>query len=392
MSQYTKRTFAEVHLDRLAHNLERLKELAPGKKICAMVKADAYGHGAPAVSKKLSACGVDWFGVATADEAIQLRREGIREPVLILGYTPVEQTGELLEYGLTQCVYSLEYAAALSTEAKRCGGVLQAHIKVDTGMSRLGVLCQDTTEVPRAAAEILKICALPGLACGGIFTHFADASDASGIFTQMQYKRFRALIDALAEEGVSFPLHHCSASAAILNFPALDFDMVRPGIALYGLHPDGGRLGEKYGLQPVMSLKSVVAFLKEIEAGATVSYGRTFKAGKKLKIATVPVGYGDGYPRVLSNSADLIIRGRRVPVVGRVCMDQLMVDVTKLESVQVGDEVLVFGESGKASLPVDELAALTDTISYELLCDLNKRVPRIYLEGEREVGVQYALR
>lgn len=385
---YLKRTWAEIDLDALEHNYHIIRTAAqPCAKICCVVKADAYGHGVPMAAQVYERLGADWFAVSNLEEAIQLRRCGIAKPVLILGYTPPSLAAELAASGISQSVLSLEYANALSSCAENAGVTVKIHLKVDTGMSRIGFLYQNPQRDFAAIEEMEAACRLPGLYPEGIFTHFAVSDEGYGgeAFTRQQFACFQQAFEALKCRGISIPLRHCANSGAVGDYPEYHLDMVRPGIILYGLHPSG-KVHKPLDLRPAMELKTVVSMVKEVEAETSVSYGRTFVTQQATRIATVPIGYADGYPRAFSDRAEMLVRGRRVPVVGRVCMDQLMLDVSGVPDVREGDVVTVFGKDGGAFLPVDELAALNETIHYEMVCLVGKRVPRIYLRGGKTVG------
>lgn len=366
----TSRTWADIYLDRLEANYHALRALLPQQKFLGIVKANAYGHGAIPVAQRLEALGADYLAVACLDEAMELRQVGIRLPILILGYTDPQFAPLLAEQALTQTIYDAEMAAALSA-ALHHGQRLRCHLKLDTGMSRLGFLC-DEVHLQAQAAVIAGLRALPGLVFEGLFTHLSDA-DGSEAFTRLQLQRFADMTGALEASGMQFPLRHCAASAAVLNYPEITgFDMVRPGILLYGHHPDNRTRG-LLQVQPVMELKTRIISLKEMPAGASISYGRTYTLPNARRIAAVPVGYGDGLPRLLSGQQEMLLHGQRVPQLGRVCMDMCMLDVTDVPA-EIGDEVTVFG----AALPLEEKAEALGTIPYELLCAVNPRVPRIY--------------
>ena len=373
MEQTRTRTWAEINLSNLEHNYHTLRAmLPPGCRFLGVVKADAYGHGAVPVARRLEALGAEYLAVACLDEALELRRAGIQAPLLILGHTPPERGGELLAHQITQTVYDLETARALSALAVGAGKRLNIHIKADTGMSRLGWLC-DQAHLEETVRTIAQVCALPGLAAEGIFTHFANA-DGDEAYTMLQFTRFLDLLDALKACGVTFAIRHCAASAAVLRYPCTHLDMVRPGIALYGHYPDPSCEGlDGPGLRPVMSLKTRVASVKTVPAGTPVSYGCTHVLERETRLAALTIGYADGLPRLCSDRWQVELHGCRAPLVGRVCMDMCMVDVTGLE-VRPGDEAEVFGES----LPVEELAGLAGTIQYELLCAVSPRVRRTY--------------
>ncbi|MCI8870471.1 MAG: alanine racemase [Lawsonibacter sp.] len=383
------RTWAEIDLDALAHNYHLLRGLTgresakPPCRTCSrflgVVKADAYGHGAVPVAKKLERLGADMLAVACLDEAAELRQAGIALPVLCLGRTPPRLAPLLLEYGVTQTVEDLAAGEILSAAAVRAGGKLNIHVKLDTGMGRLGFVYGDgdNTAVLR---EIQALCALPGLEAEGLFTHFSDA-DGSQEYTALQSDRFQDAVNELHELGADFEIYHCGASAAVLNYPWTHMGMIRPGIALYGCLPDPSVPDP--GLRPVLTLKSRVAAVRALPAGSYVSYGRTARLERDSRLAVLPAGYGDGYSRKFSNAMEVLIRGRRCPVVGRVCMDMCMADVTDVPGVQEGDTAVLYGQDGL----LEQAARLADTIPYELLCAISPRIPRLYLENGQQVSV-----
>ena len=375
MKQTQTRTWTEIDLSNLEHNYRALRAMLPqGCRFLGVVKADAYGHGAVQVARRLETLGAEYLAVACLDEALELRQAGITTPILILGYTPTERAEALLDNGITQTVYDVEMARALSDAAAAAGKTLKIHVKADTGMSRLGWLCGG--EDQSAAMEaIAQVCALPGLEAEGIYTHFANA-DGDEDYTMLQFTRFLDLLEALKERGITFAIRHCAASAAALKFPCTHLDMVRPGIALYGHYPDPSCEGlDGPGLRPVMTLKTRVASVKAVPAGTPVSYGCTHVLDRETKLAALTIGYADGLPRLCSDKLEVLIGGQRAPVVGRICMDMCMADVTGLD-VAPGDEVEVFGEH----LPIEDVAALAGTIQYELLCAVSPRVHRAYLD------------
>ncbi|MBR7133284.1 MAG: alanine racemase [Clostridia bacterium] len=370
---FLHRAWAEIDTAALIHNFEKIKELANGASLMAVVKADAYGHSAEIVVPILDKHGADCFAVSNLDEALQLRSIGIKKPILILGYTPVTAVKELAQNGISQCVYSEEYANQLSRQAVLEGIEIKIHIKLDTGMSRLGFNCRNSelTEIKTAITSAQ----LKGFVLEGVFTHFssADSNKPEDIaFTQRQYSLFKLSLEQFRACGLNPSLCHCSNSAGIIEKTDPDKSLHRPGIILYGLMPSE-TVSPLEALIPVMTLKSVVTMVKEISEGESVSYGRTYKAEKNMKLATVSIGYADGYPRILSGKAYVIINGKKAPVVGRVCMDQLTVDVSEIEAVSMGDEVILFGKE----LPVSVLAKLCNTIDYEIVCSITARVPRI---------------
>ncbi len=384
MKEILRRTWAEIDLDAVKQNFQAVRRAVnPNAKVCCVVKADAYGHGAVRMAQEYEALGADWFAVSNLEEALQLRLSGIAKPILVLGFTPAEQAKALAEHHISQCVYSSDYAEELSRHAQEAGVTVKIHVKVDTGMSRLGFYFQDINRDEATVQEVKAACTLPGLYPEGIFTHFAvsDGGKDGDAFTMRQFGCFKEMIEALLREDVEFEVRHCANSAAIFDYPLSHLDMVRAGIVIYGLSPSG-ELRNRPALSPALSLRSVVSHVKTVKPGATVSYGRDFTADREMKIATVPVGYADGYPRRLSpGGAQVLIHGKRCPILGRICMDQLMADVSHLDGVKIGDLVTLIGRDGEEELTADQLAAWEGTINYEVVCALSKRVPRVYLKG-----------
>lgn len=368
MDRAQMRTWAEIDLAALEHNYRALRSnLAPGCRFVGVVKANAYGHGAIPVARKLEELGAEYLAVACLAEAVELREGGITAPILILGGTPAEFAGELIHYGITQTVFDLPTAQAYSA-AVAAGKTLKIHLKADTGMGRLGFVGK------RRVEEILEVCALPGLEAEGLFTHFSDA-DGSEEWTMAQFTNFLDLKAALAEKGRTFPINHCAASAAMLHYPCTHLDMVRPGIALYGHYPDEKAVGlDGPGLIPVMRVKTRVAAVRTLPAGSCVSYGRTRVLSRESRLAVLPMGYADGLHRGLSNKMEVLFPGGRAPILGRICMDLCMADVTDLPAVKPGEVAEVFGQA----LPLEEKSDVLGTISYELLTAVAPRVPRVY--------------
>jgi len=389
-----KRTWAEVNLDALKKNYEQIRACTNADaKLCCVIKADAYGHGAVRVGQEFEALGADFFGVSNLEEALQLRNAGIKIPILIFGYTPAECAETLAQEKIRQCVYSVEYAKCLSKEARKAGVTVLTHIKIDTGMNRIGFPFQEIDREDERG-EILEALRLPNLNYEGIFTHFAvsDEGEMGTDFTMCQYECFSELIKFLNSQNISFDICHCANSAAILDYPQIHMNMVRAGIITYGLYPSGS-VKNKPKLYPALALKSVVSHVKTIRKGDTVSYGRIFTAEQEMKIVTIPIGYADGYPRILGERrVEVLIHGKRCKIAGRVCMDQLMVDVTHIDNVKMGDSVTLIGRASGEEILADELAEHSDSINYEIVCDIGKRVPRIYLEnGEIESIVNQVL-
>ena len=377
MEAQMKRTWAEVSMERLAHNYHNLRALTPqGTKYLGLVKADAYGHGAIPVAKELEKLGADYLGVATLDEAIEVRDAGIKTPILILGCTSAFYAEELIKYQVTQACYDIDFARELSERAVKAGGEITVHIQCDTGMTRLGFQCNEES-IDRSAREIAEAVRLPGLKAEGIFTHFSD-SDGSEEYTMMQFNRFLDIIDRVKQTGFEFAIRHCANSAATVLYPATYLDMIRPGIVQFGHFPDANMDPGLCDLVSVLELKSRVATVRTVPANTPVSYGRTNTTKRETRLAVIPVGYGDGFCRGFSNRLEVLIHGQRAPIFGRVCMDMCMVDVTDIPDVKEGDIAVLYGND-PAATSVDEAAGIMNTISYELLCVLTKRIPRIYL-------------
>ncbi|WP_227764676.1 alanine racemase [Zhaonella formicivorans] len=367
--------WAEVDLNAIAHNLREVRRIIPKTtKIMAIVKANAYGHGAFQVAQRALETGADYLGVALLAEAVQLREHGIASPIMILGYTSEEDYPEVIKHAITQTVFTYRQAQRLSEAAQTLNQTAKIHIKVDTGMGRIGF---QSTE--QAIQEITAIAKLPGIEIEGLFTHMAKSDAKDKTYSQMQLEKFLWVCREVEKAGVKVALKHAANSGAIIDLPEAHLDIVRPGIMLYGLYPSDEVDKSKLQLQPAMSLKAKIVHLKEVEAGTSISYGCTFTTKKRSRIATLPLGYADGYTRLLSNKGVALVRGCRVPVVGRVCMDQCMLDVSDVESVAVGDEVVLLGRQGEAVISVDEVAESIGTINYEVVCMVSYRVPRKYI-------------
>ena len=373
-----KRTWAEVDLGAIRHNYEQLRKKA-GKnvKFLGVVKADAYGHGALPVAETLQRAGADYLAVACLDEAEALRRGGIALPILILGVTDPKYTEELIRFELTSAVADLKSAEEMSRIAESLGRKVRVHLKVDTGMGRIGFICRGDRD---PAGQMLQAAGLPGLDVEGIFTHFAtsDMPGEGDAYTEEQFGAFRALVLRLEKaRGERFEIRHCANSGALTGHPDKFLDMVRPGIALYGCYPS--ELTGGLDLQPAMAVRTRVVQVRELEPGDSVSYGRRFSAERPTRTAVVPIGYADGLHRVLSGKIDMLIRGRRAPQIGRICMDMCMLDVTDIPEIREGDVVTFFGRDGNARIPVEEQAEKAGTISYEMLCAMSPRVERVWL-------------
>ena len=375
------RTWCDISLDNLEHNVNQVKrKLNNNTKLCAIVKANAYGHGVEEIASNLVQQGVDYLAVAFIDEAIELRLCGFTQPVLILGNTPKDTAESIVEYNITAAVYDVETAKVISDQAQKQNKVAKIHIKIDTGMGRIGFVPDK-----QSIGEILDISKLPNLEIEGIFTHFACSDDIDEEMTLKQFDKFMSVADELEKNGLVIPIKHCCNSAAIIKYPHMHLDMVRAGIILYGMYPSD--IDYDIDLLPLMTFKSTVINIKTMQPGETVSYGATFKVEKPTKVATVAVGYADGYSRMLSNKGRVLVNGCFANILGRICMDQCMIDVTNVHNISIGDEVILFGADDNEKLPVEELAAKLGTINYELPCVINNRVPRCYVKNNRRIKI-----
>ena len=372
------RVYAEINLDAIVKNVDNLMALTKENTgALAVVKADGYGHGDVAVAKAV-AQKVTGYAVATLDEAVNLRENGVKKPILVLGYVDPYEFDILVSYEITATVFDVETAQLLADAARVQKKQAHCHIKFDTGMRRIGLEPDEN-----GIAIVKQITALKELSADGIFTHFAASDETDKTSAEHQFKLFTDFTGRLEKEGIHFTYRHCANSAAVINMPQVDLDMVRLGIAMYGMYPSDEVKKEKVELFPALDLKSHITMVKEIPAGEKVSYGGTFTTTRTTKLATVSVGYGDGYPRALSSKGYVLVRGQKAPIVGRVCMDQMMVDVTDIKNVTRADIVTLIGKDGDAEITVEEIAALAGTFNYEFVCDLGKRIPRsYYLNGE----------
>ncbi|MFR5057939.1 alanine racemase [Faecalimonas umbilicata] len=381
------RVYAKIDLDAVAWNMEQMKKnLKEGTEMVAVIKTDGYGHGAVQVASMLESYDYVWgYAVATLDEAVVLRAAEIQKPILVLGCIFPDQYWEMLKYEIRMNVYTKEMAEAISALAVEKGEQAYVHIKLDTGMARLGFSAEESS-----IEEIKEIAELPNLVLEGVFTHFAKADEEDKTFTMMQLEKFEWMTQRLEEEGVTFPYVHASNSAGIIDVRRADYNLVRAGIAIYGLYPSEEVDKEKVQLKPALSLKSHIAFVKDIPAGTPVSYGGDFVSERQMRIATIPIGYGDGYPRSLSDTGYVLIRGKKAPIIGRICMDQFMVDVSDIPEVKFGDKVTLIGRDQEEYLPVEKLSELSGRFNYEFVCDLGKRIPRVYVQdGKVEEQVDY---
>ena len=379
--------WAEIDLNAIAHNVRELRRITrPQARLMAVVKANGYGHGAVEVSRCALQNGASILGVARIEEGIHLRKTGISAPILVFGYTRPQRVGNLIKYNLTQSVFSAATARELSKAAVSMRTNIKIHLKVDTGMGRLGLLPQNFKSDHQVkinadtVAETLAIADLEGLELEGIFTHFASADSADKTFAESQLDLFLNYLKHLKKAGLNPSLTHTANSGAVIDMPRSHLDLVRPGISIYGLYPSDEVDRQRVSLRPAMALKSQIIQLKKVSAGFKVSYGSTYATQQPTTIATVPIGYADGLNRLLSSRGKMLVNGQRVPIVGRVCTDLTMLDVGDVKNVQMGDEVVVFGQQGNETLTVDEMAAELNTINYEIVTGISARVPRIYLK------------
>lgn len=381
------RAWVEIDLDAIAHNVKEIKKLLkPGVEMMGVVKADAYGHGVVETARTIVESGADRLAIAFVDEAIQLRKCGFGVPLLILGETQPERIDDLIEFDITPCVFDFDFAKKVSEQAQASGKTVKIHIKIDTGMSRLGlVFDDDETRRSKTVAEIVKIAKLPSLEVEGMFTHFASADEEDAAYTYMQFQRFVALADMLEGEDVHIPLKHAANSAAIIQFPQMQLDMVRAGVAMYGMYPSDCVDKTKLRLIPAMTFKTRIVNINEFDSGVSVSYGRIYTTSKPTKTATVAIGYADGYSRTLSGRVQMFVGGKLVPQIGRICMDQCMIDVSDVNNINVGDEVTLFGGGEQSGMTVELIADLMGTINYEVTCVVSKRIPRVYIKSGKAV-------
>ncbi len=383
---YLKRTWAEINLDNLAHNYHTIRKIA-GKKVkfLGVVKADAYGHGAIHIAKALAELGADYLAVSSIDEAMELRQNDVSAPILILGHTPGEQVEKLLKYDITQTVSCEAKAIEYEKEASRLGGRLKIHIKLDTGMSRLGFLCAGS-HFDDCIGAVLRSCNLPHLSAEGIFTHFSVSDDdipESIEYTKKQFELYTRVVNALSEKGVSFEICHCANSGAFANYPETYLDMVRPGLLTYGY----GEGAKRLGLRPVMTEKTVIGTIKVLDSDTSVSYGRLYKTENRTRVGVLPIGYADGFFRSLSDGYEVLTPYGKAKVLGRICMDMCMIDLSDYPQSAVGDEIEIFGENN----PIEAMAKYAGTIPYEITCALSRRVPRVYIKGGKVVDRELQL-
>ena len=375
------RTWAEINTDALIHNFKEIRRITDkNAMIMAIVKADAYGHGVLEITKTLIGCGANYLGVACADEGMQLRRAGVTLPILILGASQDSELEDIINYSLMPSVFTYDFALKLSKTAEKLQKSAKIHIKIDTGMSRIGFVSDIDDDA--LSDEIIKISSLPNIEIEGIFSHFSTSDEADTEYTNLQFERFLTVCNILEEKNLHIPIRHIANSAAIMEHPHTHLEMVRAGVILYGLYPSDEVDRTKINLIPVMTVKSSITMIKELPQNRGVSYGKTYITNHPMRIATIPIGYADGYTRLLSDKARMIVNNIPVPVIGRICMDQCMIDVTNVNTINTGDEVIVFGAD---TVTAEILANLIGTINYEIVCMISKRVPRIYLKDGKAV-------
>ena len=387
------KTWMEIDLDMIEHNYNTIRSHVPTSAgVCCTIKADAYGHGAIRVGKLLEELGGYFFAVSNPEEAIELRKAGITKPIMVLGYSPVEITELLAKYNISQCVHSYEYGKALAQDALSKGVKLSIHIKLDTGMGRIGFPFRGHDEEKRIS-EIVELCKMPCFISEGIFTHFPISDDRKKgeQFTREQYERFISAIDRLEKRGIKFSVKHCANSAGLVDYPEYSMDMVRAGVLFFGILPSQEMKNTNFDLLHTFSLKTVISNIKTVKKGESIGYGRTFTAKKTMKVATLPIGYADGFSRSNGKKGfKIYIHGVPCDIVGRVCMDQTMIDVSKVDDISIGEEITVFGKDSPTS--VYDYSELHDTITHEVMCDIARRVPRIYFRhGKFESAADYVI-
>lgn len=383
MFKHLRPVWAEVDLDKLAHNMREIRRITKSKKIIAVVKADAYGHGAVDVAPVLLENGANSLAVAMLSEAMELRRSGIECQIMILGFTPPELIDNLLKYDIEQTVFSYEFAKELSKMAKHENKIAKIHIALDTGMGRIGFLPND-----ESVQEVYKISKLPNIVIEGLFCHFSTADEKDKTYTYIQVEKYDGFYEKLKAKKVYINTRHIANSAAIIDLPEIHYEAVRPGIIIYGYYPSDDVNKKKIDLLPVMTLKTNVVHIKTLPPGEYVGYGRKYKTDKESVIATLPIGYADGYTRLLFQKAKVIIKGKFAPVIGKICMDQCMIDITDVSGVKVGDEVILIGEDENNKFNADVVGELIGTISYEVVCMIGKRVPRVYIKKGEVVKIR----
>ncbi|MCY6354563.1 alanine racemase [Clostridium sp. ZS2-4] len=384
MFKHLRPVWAEINLDNLAFNMQQIRKFSKSKEVIGVVKADAYGHGALDIAPVLLENGADKLAVAVVSEGIELRRGGIDCPIIILGFTAPSLIPDLLKYDIEQTVFSYDYAKELSRIAEKKHKVARIHIALDTGMGRIGFFPNE-----ESVEEVYKISNLPNISVVGLFSHFSTADEKDKEYTKYQLDKFNVFYDSLKEKGIDIKTRHIANSAAIIDLPETHFEAIRPGIILYGYYPSQEVDKTKIELRNVMELKTNIAHIKKVPSGYYISYGRKFKSCKESIIATLPVGYADGYTRSLFNKGKVMLKDQFAPIVGNICMDQCMVDISDISSqVKVGDEVVLIGKMNKIKFDADDIAEIIDTINYEVVCAISKRVPRVYIKDGEVVKIR----
>lgn len=385
MEKILRPVWAEIDLDALAYNMRNIKALAKDKEVIAVVKADCYGHGSVDTAPILLKNGASRLAVAVLTEGIELRKNGITAPIMILGYTPEDLGEYLIKYDIEQTVYSVEYAKALSKIALSLNKTAKIHIALDTGMGRIGFMPNE-----KSLKYVSEICSLPGLDVIGIFTHFSTSDEENKDYTHEQFNKYLKFVENLSKLNINIPIKHVSNSGAIIDMPETfeNLDAIRAGIILYGYYPSDEVKKENLSLKPALTIKAKVAHVKEMNENMYISYGRTFKTERKSIIATIPIGYADGYSRLLIPGAKVIVNGKFAPIVGRICMDQCMIDVTDIGNVSTGDEVIILGQCGNLKINADDYAKILGTINYEVLCMFKHRIPKVYIKDNKPVIVR----
>ncbi len=384
MEYKLNRAWAEVNLDNIAHNAQELRKITNKRtEMMGVVKADAYGHGVFEVANTLIENGFSRLAVSMLDEAIQLRQNGIKIPILVLSYTDPIRAEEIILNNVTQTVFSHDLAKSLSDAAVKLNKDIKIHIKIDTGMTRVGFMPGYS-----AVKNVTEISKMPRIIIEGLYTHFASADEIDKEFTYIQFERFMSICSELRRIGLDIPIKHVANSAAIIEFPEMHLDMVRPGISIFGMYPSKQVNHKKINLIPAMTLKANIVLVKDVEANSGISYGRIFTTARESKIATIPIGYADGYSRVLTGKGNVLINGEIVPIVGNICMDQCMLDITDLkDNVNVGDEVILLGKQGNKEITAEELAEKIGTVNYEIVCVIGRRIPRVYIKDNKVQNV-----
>ncbi len=379
----TQRAWVEIDLDRIAHNMREIKKcLKPDVRLMGVVKADAYGHGAYEIAKTILENGAEQLSVAFVDEAVELRKCGISAPILILGNSSETSIEDLISYDITPAVFTMEFAKALSKHAHSVGKTIRVHIKVDTGMHRIGFLYgEDANERAKTIENIIEISKFPGIEIEGIFSHFSTSDEEDTEYTLEQLRKFKELTENLEDLGIKIQLKHIANSAAIIKFPEAQFDMVRAGVIMYGMYPSEWVKKSPINLKPAMSFRTRIINIKTLGKGSGISYGKSYITDAPTKLATICVGYADGYSRVFSGKANVLVNGKLVKQLGRICMDQCMIDVTTVNNIGIGDVVTLFGSGDGGNIPIEELAEIMGTINYEISCMIGRRIPHVYIKG-----------